>query len=232
MKLYRRICAALLLLLLTACSLHPAGEIPETIPDEEVPLSAPAPVLPSVGIEPDGAAEAFVQAWLRSAYLYESDGFTPYTAGPMADFDPDWPAELNGKETTYGALGGNARYWQEKARWLRYEGEKSGVTREDFECPCISSVTAEGDAWANVTVSGMMSWTTAGSGEAGGMEFTFEVNMIRTDHRTSYAWVMGDAVEPLDPFDAEHKGDPDFSADELIKAYEGGSHGLPEVTGP
>ena len=225
--------AALLALLLGACSVvRPAAGEEELIPDEEVPMAEPAPSLPSVGMEPEEAAEAFVQAWLRSAYLDEADGFTPYTAGPMAEFDSDWPAVMSGADTTYGDLGANARYWQEKARWFRYVREAQGIRRENFESPCISSVTAEGEGWADVTVSGMMSWTYADSGEGSGMEFTFEVKMIRTDHRTDYAWVMGDAVEPLDSFDAEHKGDPDFSADGLIKAYESGNQGLPEFIGP
>ncbi len=234
MKKPIRLAAALLVLLLASCSvIRPAEGESELLPEEEkVPMAQPAPSLPSEGMEPDEAAEAFVQAGLRSAYLNENDGFTPYTAGPMAEYDPDWPAVMSGVDTTYGALAGNARYWQEKARWFRYMREEQGIRRENFESPCISSVTAEGDGWADVTVSGMMSWTYADSGEGSGMEFTFEVKMIRTDHRTAYAWVMGDAVEPLDAFDAEHKGDPDFTADELIKAYESGNQGLPEFTGP
>ncbi len=225
--------AALLVFLLASCSVvRPSSGESEVIPEEEVPMTDPAPTLPSVGLEPDEAAEAFVQAWLRSAYLNENDAFTPYTAGPMADYDPDWPAVMSGEDTTYGALGKNARYWQEKARWFRYMREAQDIRRENFECPCLSSVNAEGEGWADVTVSGMMSWTYADSGEGSGMEFTFEVKMIRTDHRTAYAWVMGDAVEPLDSFDAEHKGDPDFSADDLIKAYESGNQSLPEFTGP
>ena len=227
MKKHVRICAALLVFLLTACSIRPAGENAETNFAEDVSEEETAPELPSAGMEPEEAAEAFVQAWLRSAYLNEKDAFTPYTVLPVAEFDPDWEAVMDGQPTTYGALGNNARYWQEKARWLQYERELQGIRRENFESPCISSVTAEGDGWANVTVSGMMSWTYADSDEGSGMEFTFEVKMVRTDHRTSYAWVMGDAVEPLDSFDAEHKGDPDFSADELIRKYENSSGLLP-----
>ena len=98
--------AALLVFLLASCSVvHPSSGEPEVIPEEEVPMTDPAPTLPSVGLEPDEAAEAFVQAWLRSAYLNENDAFTPYTAGPMADYDPDWPAVMSGEDTTYGALG-------------------------------------------------------------------------------------------------------------------------------
>ncbi len=220
-------CAALAMFLLASCSIRPIGGGGEAIPEESVPLADPAPVLPSAGMEPEAAAEAFVQAWLRSAYLNEEDGFTPYTAGPMAEYDPEGPAVMDGVQTTYGALGENARYWQEKASWFRYTREKQGIRRENFESPCIASVTAEGDDWADVTVSGMMSWTYADSGEGSGMEFTFEVKMIRTDHRTAYAWVMGDAVEPLDSFDAEHKGDPDFTAERLIRQIENPLPSLP-----
>ena len=233
MKKPIRLAAALLVFLLASCSVvRPADGESASVPEEEVPMAQPAPSLPSEGMEPDEAAEAFVQAWLRSAYLNEDDGFTPYTAAAVADYDPDWPAMLGGKETTYGALGVNARYWQEKARWFRYEREREGIVRENFESPCIASVTAEGEGWADVTVSGMMSWTYADSDEGSGMEFTFELKMVRTDHRMAYAWVVGDAVEPLDSFDAEHKGDPDFTAEKLIEASENSVYGLPEYTGP
>ena len=209
------------LLILTSASCSRREEL---IPDADVPLAgAPAPTLPTVGMEPEEAAEAFVEAYLRSAYLSEDDAFTQYTAASLAEFDPAGGAVMNGDPVTYEALKRNARYWQEKAKWFRYIRAAQGIVRKDFAAPCTSGVTDSGEDWANVTVSGMMSFTYADSGESSGMEFNFELNMVRTDHRTSYAWVVGDAVEPLDPFDAEHKNAPEFSADALIEEYERGA---------
>ena len=207
--------AFLLILTFVSCSSRE-----ELIPDADVPLEgAPAPTLPTVGMEPEEAAEAFVEAYLRSAYLSEDDAFTQYTAASLAEFDPAGGAVMNGEAVTNEALKRNARYWQEKAKWFRYIRAAQGIARKDFAAPCTSGVTESGEDWANVTVSGMMSFTYADSGESSGMEFNFELNMVRTDHRTSYAWVVGDAVEPLDPFDAEHKNVPEFSADALIAEY-------------
>ena len=207
--------ALALLLILSACSVRE-----ELIPDADVPLVEPsAPELATVGMEPEEAAVAFVEAYLRTAYLYEDDAFTQYTAAVMAEFDPAGGAVMNGEPVTYEALKRNARYWQEKAKWFRYVRQMQGIVRKDFAAPCTSGVTDSGEDWANVTVSGMMSFTYADSGESSGMEFNFELNMVRTDHRTSYAWVVGDAVEPLDSFDAEHKNVPEFSADALIEEY-------------
>ena len=223
MKPFFRLRTVLFVLILLA-SCASCAQQTEDIPDLDTPLAGPsAPTLPTVGMEPEEVAVAFVEAYLRTAYLYEDDAFTQYTAAAMAEFDPAGGAVMNGEPVTYEALKRNARYWQEKAKWFRYIRAEQGIFRKDFAAPCTSGVTDSGEDWANVTVSGMLSFTYADSGESGGMEFNFDLNIVRTDHRTSYAWVVGDAVEPLDSFDAEHKNDAEFSADALIEEYERGA---------
>lgn len=211
-------CACLLALFLTAACVRGG----ETIPDEDTPAAGPAaPELPTIGMEPAEVAEAFVQAWLRSAYLYEEDGFTPYTATAMAAFDPAGSVTMDGQPATYDALKRNAQYLREKCRYWQYVRQEQGIVRNDFLSPCVVQITDEEDTWANAVVSGMMSWTYADGEGDSGMEFTFNVMLFRTDHRTDYAWLVGDAAEPFDWFDAAYKNDPEFNADTLIAEYDG-----------
>ena len=209
--------AVLLTAALSACSL-PAQQPPE----EETAIEEPkAPELPTLGMEPEQVAEAFVQAWLKSVYLYEDDGFTPYTAAAMAAFDPAGSVTMNGVSAPYETLKRNAQYLREKCRYWQYVRQAQGIVRNDFASPCIVQITEGGDDWANAVVSGMMSWTHAEAEGDTGMEFTFTVNLFRTDHRTAYSWLVGDVTEEYDWFDAAYKGDPEFNADTLIAEYDG-----------
>ena len=222
MKHSIRLCACLLALLLALLSAAGCAGGREETPDGETEAAEPAaPELPTVGMEPAQVAEAFVQAWLRSVYLYEEDGFTPYTATAMAAYDPAGSVTMNGQTVSYEVLKRNAQYLREKCRYWQYVRQLQEITRNDFMSPCVVQITDEGSDWANAVVSGMMSWTYADAEGDSGMEFTFNVMLFRTDHRTSYSWLVGDVTEQFDWFHAAYKHDPEFNADTLIAAYDG-----------
>ena len=129
---------------------------------------------------------------------------------------------MDGGTVSYDALNRNAQYLREKCRYWQFVRRQEGIERSDFMSPCTVQIAEEGADWANAVVSGMMSWTyNDGDGESSGAEFTFNVKLVRTDHRTAYAWLVGDVLEPFDWFDAEYKNDPEFNADTLIAEYHG-----------
>ena len=219
MKNIMKLCAALMVMLMTVSCFSGTAQTPEDTAPAEGPA---APELPTVGMEPADVAEAFVQAWLRSVYLYEEDGFSQYTATGMSVYDPAGTVSMDGGTVSYDALNRNAQYLREKCRYWQFVRRQEGIERSDFMSPCTVQIAEEGTDWANAVVSGMMSWTyDDGDGESSGAEFTFNVKLVRTDHRTAYAWLVGDVLEPFDWFDAEYKNDPEFNADTLIAEYHG-----------